>query len=138
MKFLPAYLRYGHFKTVDSGINLIELVASTFILGNLSLVLKRYNRGKWNSHEWHMKSFARHSDYCFLTDVGCQYNPNIIEKFLGFIEDNPGCVGVTGRRVAQTYHQQADPSSVNQEDNFSQGMLRALQSHLFEAENNTR
>ena len=117
---------------------ILVLRFASLITGNFSLVLKKQNRGKWNSHEWHMKSFTRHSDYCFLTDVGCQYNPNIIEKFLEFMKENPECVGVTGRRVAQTYHQQADPSSVKQEDNFSRGMLRALQSHLFEAENNTR
>merc|ERR1712223_1728797 len=105
--------------------------------GKISLVLKKINRGKWNSHEWHMKSFAKDAKFCFLTDVGCQYNVDLLSKFIKFIKSHPNCVAVTGRRIVQTPHQQADPSSSFQEDSFMEGMLRAIQSQMCEFENNS-
>ena len=105
--------------------------------GRVCLVLKKYNKGKWNSHEWHMRSFANDSEFCFLTDVGCQYNTNLLQKFIKHIEDRENCVAVTGRRVAQTEFQQCDPTC-HRQDSFMQSALRAFQSHMFENENNSK
>ena len=76
--------------------------------------------------------------FCFLTDVGCQYSSDLLHKFMDYLQKNPKCVGVTGRRVAQSQYQQADPAKPEQEDSFTEGMLRALQSHSFESENNNK
>ena len=35
--------------------------------GRISLILKKHNQGKWNSHEWHLKSFVKDGRFCFLT-----------------------------------------------------------------------
>ena len=57
---------------------------------------------------------------------------------MDYLQKNPKCVGVTGRRVAQSQYQQADHAKAEQEDSFTEGMLRAVQSHLFESENNNK
>ena len=105
--------------------------------GRVCLVLKKYNKGKWNSHEWHMRSFANDAEFCFLTDVGCQYNTDLMSNFLRHLEDNAKCVAVTGRRYAQTEFQQCDPCSPRK-DTLMQSLLRAVQSHMFENENNNK
>ena len=105
--------------------------------GRLCLVLKKSNKGKWNSHEWHMRSFAKDAKYCFLTDVGCQYNPHLITNFIKHFQLHESCVAVTGRRVAQTEFQQCDPC-LSRQDTLMQYILRACQSKMFEIENNSK
>ena len=73
-----------------------------------------------------------------MTDVGCQYDTGLISKFIQHLMSNPNCVGVTARRVSQSQHQQADPVVESHEDGFVEGMLRAIQSHVYESENNSR
>ena len=55
--------------------------------------------------------------------------------YIKYLHVNPHCAAVTGRRIAQSQHQQTDPFSNCQEDGWTEGMLRATQSHLFETEN---
>ena len=47
------------------------IVTNSWRHGRLRLVLKKI-KWKWNSHEWHMRSFANDAEFSLLTDVGCQ------------------------------------------------------------------
>ena len=105
--------------------------------GRISLVLKKTNLRKWNSHEWHLRSFAKQSHYCFLTDVGCQYSSTLMYKFIAYLDDHPKCVAVTGRRIEQTPYQQANPLGASQGDTISESLLRAIQANMFDQETNT-
>ena len=48
--------------------------------GKISLVLKKQNKGKWNSHEWHLKRFANKlniSDHIPKVYYFCQYKNTV-------------------------------------------------------------
>ena len=84
-----------------------------------------------------MKSFANHAGFTFLTDVGCQYETNVLTKYIEYLQSHPNCVAVVGRLVTQTELQQRDPSS-NGKETYTEWMLRILLSNMFESENNCR
>ena len=105
--------------------------------GRLCLVLKKNNLRKWNSHEWPLRSFAKTSKYCFLTDVGAQYYTTVIHSFIRYLKGHPKCVAVTGRKMAQTNPQQTNYTSGPLEDNFNEKILRLIQTVKYEHENNT-
>ncbi len=102
-------------------------------LGVATLVIKRNNRKKPNSHEWHFCAFALGGPtYCFTTDCGTFFSPTCLKTMVAYMDDNPGCVGSTARMRNQTAIQQLDADSLDplrleQEESLSQAGLRMLQ-----------
>ena len=58
-------------------------------------------------------------------------------KFITYLDENPKCVAVTGRRIEQTPYQQANPLGASQGDTISESLLRAIQANMFDQETNT-
>ena len=100
----------------------------------LSLILKRHNQKKINSHEWGFRAFAQTSQckYVLTTDCGTLFDPKCVYHLFNYMEANEGCVACTGRQRVMTAEQQADPNKNNRSDSLSESLLRRVQRYEYE------
>eukprot|EP00124_Ichthyophonus_hoferi_P003250 Ihof_evm1s272 gene=Ihof_evmTU1s272 len=66
----------------------------------LSLIIKRENRRKHNSHEWFFQSFcpAYGAEYAFATDCGTLYADKCLYYLIRHMDKHPECAAATGRQ----------------------------------------
>ena len=81
----------------------------------LSLILKRHNQKKINSHEWGFRAFAQISQcsYLLTSDCGTLFDPKCVRHLFDYMEANEGAVACTGRQRVMSSLQQAEPSMEN-------------------------
>ena len=90
--------------------------------GLLSLLLKRNNRKKVNSHEWFFRSFG-HPDFCsygLASDCGTVIPPLSLHRLYSHLDTHPKCIAVSGWQRIMSLEQMAPPTAV------SPGTLGAL------------
>lgn len=102
----------------------------------LSLIIKRHNQKKINSHEWGLRAFGHvgQCNYVLTTDCGTLFDPNCVQNLFEYMEANAGCVACTGRLRVMTAEQQADPSVQDSCDTLVESMLRRVQRYELEFE----
>ena len=102
----------------------------------LSLILKKHNQKKINSHEWGFRAFTHTSkcNYVLTSDCGTLFDPKCVSHLLDFMEANEGCVACTGRQRVMSAQQQADPNQERKNDSLEESMLRRIQQYEFEGE----
>ena len=78
----------------------------------ISLVVKRNNQRKVNSHMWWLGAHAKDTccELVFATDCGIVFEKNTIEKLLSRLEQDPGLVAVTGFQRYMSSSMQGDGS----------------------------
>jgi len=74
----------------------------------LSLLVKRDNRRKSNSHEWFLQSFAPfyNSEFIFLTDCGTLFEKGCLFQLTRHLTNNHSTTACTGRQRVMTKEQQ--------------------------------
>jgi hypothetical protein len=75
----------------------------------VTVVIKRENRRKFNSHEWFLSAFCRQYQpkYCFMGDTGSQLSHRSLATMLTYMDNNLQCTAVCCRmRVTPMTHQQ--------------------------------
>jgi cellulose synthase/poly-beta-1,6-N-acetylglucosamine synthase-like glycosyltransferase len=121
---------------VDAETHIVTVIRSSeFIsnLGSVSLLIKRQNRKKPNSHEWFFGAFVMNGPrYCFTTDCGTFFSPGCVPGMMKYMDDNPGCVGATARMRQQTETQEVDLDNYSsimssESGGVGVGLLRMLQ-----------
>ena len=105
----------------------------------LSLILKRHNQKKINSHEWCFRAFAHTSQckYVLTSDCGTLFNPECVGHLFHYMEANEDCVACTGRQRVMSAEQQADPNEKGTSNTLETTMLRLIQQYEFEGEHLT-
>ena len=81
--------------------------------GLLSLLLKRNNHKKVNSHEWFFRSFG-HPDFCsygLCTDCGTVIPPLSLQTLYNHIDKHPMCIAVCGWQRIMSLEQMAPPTT---------------------------
>jgi cellulose synthase/poly-beta-1,6-N-acetylglucosamine synthase-like glycosyltransferase len=80
---------------------------------DLTLLIKRDNRGKSNAHAWMMRSFAPSykSEFFFLTDCGTQFEKSCVSLLLKELLQQKSCVAVTGMQRVMSKKQQGSQSN---------------------------
>jgi cellulose synthase/poly-beta-1,6-N-acetylglucosamine synthase-like glycosyltransferase len=106
-------------------------------IGCLSILVKRNNLKKTNSHEWHLRSFISGSKYTFMTDCGTLFPDPTLGRLSNYMEEHNECVGTTGRMRGMTSEQQAPRGSwtdTNEKhtDGWVESILKAVQTVSFE------
>eukprot|EP00122_Pirum_gemmata_P017400 Pgem_evm1s16291 len=97
---------------------------------NLTMVVKKQNRKKTNSHEWFFRAFCEQydADYAFTTDCGTLYQKKCIHDMLHYLHDHDDVAAVTGRQRVM---------STEMQNLRSEGLLpmwyRAAQAYDYEA-----
>lgn len=96
----------------------------------ISLLIKRDNRRKHNSHLWFLAEFAERykSDYVFLTDCGTLFSPNCLFRLLLHLTTSGHLSGVCGRQRVMTAQQQGLET-----ESFLDGLTRAAQRFDYES-----
>lgn len=100
-----------------------------------SVLLKRHNMKKINSHEWFFRAHAPNSGckFALCTDTGAIFRPGTIVKMITYMEENDDVVGVTGRqRVMSEYNQRVLGQDEPEQDDFFERCMRLLQGFDFE------
>eukprot|EP00124_Ichthyophonus_hoferi_P003779 Ihof_evm4s352 gene=Ihof_evmTU4s352 len=66
----------------------------------LTLIIKRENRRKYNSHEWFFQSFcpAYGAEYGFVTDCGTLYVNKCLYHLICHMDKHPKCAAATGKQ----------------------------------------
>jgi cellulose synthase/poly-beta-1,6-N-acetylglucosamine synthase-like glycosyltransferase len=74
----------------------------------ITLLVKRENRRKHNSHHWFLSSFMPfcEPEFAFLTDCGTEYNSECMANLVLTLRANPDCVAATGRQRVMTWDRQ--------------------------------
>jgi cellulose synthase/poly-beta-1,6-N-acetylglucosamine synthase-like glycosyltransferase len=80
--------------------------------GNISLVLKKNNQRKVNSHMWWLGGHAKDLDceFALATDCGIIFEPTAVWHMLARLEQDKGLVAVTGFQRVMTATMQGDGS----------------------------
>ena len=82
----------------------------------LTLIVKKDNRRKHNSHIWFLSSngFAPSTgaQLSFLTDGGTMFEKGCLRALIRYMELHPSCAVVTGRQRVMTAKQQTIPESL--------------------------
>ena len=101
-----------------------------------SLILKRHNHKKINSHEWGFMAFAQMSQckYILTSDCGTLFDPKCISNLFDYMEAHEQCVACTGRQRVMRAKQQADPYQKDKKDTLVESMLRRMQALEYEVE----
>ena len=101
-----------------------------------SLVVKRQNQKKINSHEWGLRAFAHvnHCKYILTTDCGTLFDPECVQNLFKYMEANESCVACTGRQRIMTAEQQVDPNHQGRIDTVEESVLRRIQRYELEFE----
>lgn len=99
---------------------------------NITLMVKKDNRKKHNSHEWFFSSAgfcgAYNPKYCFATDCSTMFAPDCLNKLINKIRLEQNCVVVTGKQVVKTPKQQRQEG-----ENWFEKWLRMVQGYDFES-----
>jgi cellulose synthase/poly-beta-1,6-N-acetylglucosamine synthase-like glycosyltransferase len=96
----------------------------------LSVIVKKDNRRKANSHEWYFKTFVKEYDatYAFATDCGTLYADGCLYNLIEHLDENSSTIVATGRQRVM---------SSNQEHMSSGGLMsiwyRACQAYDYES-----
>jgi cellulose synthase/poly-beta-1,6-N-acetylglucosamine synthase-like glycosyltransferase len=80
--------------------------------GSISLVLKKNNQRKVNSHMWWLGGHAKDlgCEFALATDCGIIFEPTAVWHMLGRLEQDQGLVAVTGFQRVMTATMQGDGS----------------------------
>lgn len=80
--------------------DLVQVDIDEDIFINLSILIKKDNRRKANSHEWFFNSFAKEFDvtFTFATDCGTLYAENCLINLIEYMERHENVAGATGRQ----------------------------------------
>jgi cellulose synthase/poly-beta-1,6-N-acetylglucosamine synthase-like glycosyltransferase len=104
----------------------------------VSLLQKKKNQRKHNSHQWFMQSFARELNckYIFCTDCATVFDKDMLAKLTAHLEDNPTTTAVCGRQrvmAAEIQHRQGS-GEPKKRDTWKEYILRQIQTYDFEAD----
>ena len=87
---------------IDDGTRarMIDGAAGTRACMRLSLLIKKQNHRKHNSHQWFMKAFASELEatYVSCTDCATTFHPQMLNKLVNNLEHNPATAAVCGRQ----------------------------------------
>eukprot|EP00124_Ichthyophonus_hoferi_P000711 Ihof_evm10s28 gene=Ihof_evmTU10s28 len=111
----------GHIEGVNIGNNMWL---------NMTMIIKRDNRRKHNSHEWFFMGFcpAYNSEYAFATDCGTLYADKCLLHLIEYMENHPEVAASTGRqRVMSAAMQETE------DEGFIAMWYRASQAYDYEA-----
>lgn len=107
----------------------------------VSLLVKKENRRKHNSHEWFMTAFAKEleCEYIFCTDCSTVFDSEMLVKLTEHLEENRRTTAVCGRQrvMAASIQNAGDPSKEGKWELFDapgEYMLRQIQTYDFEAD----
>ena len=99
---------------------------------NITLMVKKDNRKKHNSHEWFFSSVgfcgAYNPKYCFATDCSTMFAADCLKKLITKIRLEQNCVVVTGKQVVKTAKLQRQEG-----ENWFEKWLRMVQGYDFES-----
>eukprot|EP00122_Pirum_gemmata_P010247 Pgem_evm2s9467 len=118
----------GYGMNPDGTLGRVEIAPGKFL--NLTLIVKKQNRKKTNSHEWFFRAFVPHFNghFAYTTDCGTLYAPNCLHDMILFLVRNADTAAVTGRQRVMS----ADMQSLHSES--MQAMwYRAAQAYDYEA-----
>jgi len=96
----------------------------------VTILIKRDNRRKHNSHEWFFQSFcpSYNADYAFATDCGTIFHSRCVSHLIKFLDTHEESAGVTARQRVMTAKMQGTTG---------EGLLarwyRSLQAYDYEA-----
>lgn len=97
----------------------------------LSLIIKKDNRKKHNSHQWFFSSFgfcgAIQPDLCFATDCSTLFDEPCLTLLITKMLENADCAVCTGRQVVM------DSSQQGSRDSLLEMLYRAAQRYDFES-----
>eukprot|EP00122_Pirum_gemmata_P007316 Pgem_evm2s6713 len=91
----------------------VEIAPGKFI--HLTIIIKKQNRKKTNSHEWFFRSFVPefNGEYAYTTDCGTLYAPRCLHDMLLYLVNNRDTSAVTGRqRVMSSQMQGAEREGI--------------------------
>jgi len=82
----------------------------------ITLIVKRDNRRKHNSHEWFFgrngfSEYYKH-EYCFATDCGTLFEPDCLAALINYMEAHPTVSVCTGRQRVMSKSQQGSEESL--------------------------
>ena len=107
----------------------------------VSLLVKKENKRKHNSHEWFMAAFAKEleCEYIFCTDCSTVFDSGMLVKLTEHLEENRRTTAVCGRQrvMAASIQNAGDPSKAGKCELFDapgEYMLRQIQTYDFEAD----
>ena len=105
---------------------------------SVTLLLKRFNHKKINTHEWFFRAHCPNTGcrFALTTDTGAVFRPGSLDRMVRF-ETHPGVAAVTGRqRVMSEYHQRVHGRAAMGEeverDTIFEKAMRLLQGFDFE------
>lgn len=97
---------------------------------NLSVIVKKQNRKKPNSHEWFFRAYipVYKGTYAFATDCGTMYDDNCMMELISYLDNHNSVSAVTGRQRVM---------STDMQNMITEGLLsmwyRASQAYDYEA-----
>jgi cellulose synthase/poly-beta-1,6-N-acetylglucosamine synthase-like glycosyltransferase len=96
---------------VESLNDMVEDI-NRFGFGRVSLVLKKHNQRKVNSHMWWLGGHAKDlgCEFALATDCGIIFEPTAVGRLLARLEQDQGVVAVTGFQRVMTATMQGDGS----------------------------
>lgn len=111
-----------------SFIDLVDIDENVSL--KVSMVVKKDNRRKHNSHMWFFNAFcqAYQPDYCFATDCGTLYEKHCLRYLVEHLENNSKFSGCTGRQRVMTRAMQGCEG-----ESLIGRFYRAAQSYDYEA-----
>jgi cellulose synthase/poly-beta-1,6-N-acetylglucosamine synthase-like glycosyltransferase len=106
----------------------------------VSVLIKKRNLRKHNSHQWFMAAFARELSckYILCTDCSTVFEKSMLAKLTTHLENNPGTTAVCGRQRVMSVQLQNEGSGKPLEGEFwgapAEYALRQIQTYDFEAD----
>ena len=103
--------------------------------GRVTLLLKRFNHKKINSHEWFFMAHLPNTGcrYALTTDTGAVFRADTVRKLVSHLHTNPSVAAVTGRqRVMSEANQRRLGRATPEYDSLGDWMMRSLQGFDFE------
>lgn len=115
-------------KQADGTLDKVEIAPGKFL--NLSMIVKKQNRKKTNSHEWFFRAFVEQYDaeYAFTTDCGTLYQSLCLSYMLHYLNEHSDVSAVTGRQRVMSTEMQSLRS-----EGLLQMWYRASQAYDYEA-----
>ncbi len=120
-KILQKVDEYGNLSKVKVG-------EDKFI--NLTVIVKKQNRKKPNSHEWFFRAFIPQfkGEYAYTTDCGTLYAKNCVRELIYYLKEHDDVSAVTGRQRVMS----SDMQNVQTEGLLAM-WYRAAQAYDYEA-----
>ena len=106
----------------------------------VSVLIKKRNLRKHNSHEWFMAAFAKElaCKYILCTDCSTVFEKSMLAKLVAHLENNPGTSAVCGRQRVMSVKLQNEGSGkfLGNELMYApkEYLLRQIQTYDFEAD----